>query len=249
MNTSSIPSSRDTAARLVYQWRTSGEMPERMFSSIRRDRAFVMEMVLGIVRRDNTMRWIIRWLAARDPDDKMSAILAVGLYQLLFMDHVEVYAAVNETVEVAHAQGGKGAAGFVNAILRRAERDKGRILKELEEQSLAIRSGHPPDLLDRWTLAYGVEATRALCAWNNERPELLLRVRPVVTAEDFEAALGVAGIKVDRLAVPGFYRIPSGSQIERLPGYEQGWFVIQDPATLLAIDALGVAAGEGILDA
>ena len=85
-----------------------------------RDRALLTEIVYGALRwRGNIdaklsphMR---RPLTQADPF--IRNLLRITLYQLIFLDKIPDYAAVNEAVELAKFQGGR-AAGFVNGVLR-----------------------------------------------------------------------------------------------------------------------------------
>ena len=216
---------------------------------VRENRAFIMEMVLGIVRRRNSLEWIIRSLANHPPEGEVSALLCVGLYQLLFMDTVEAYAAVNETVAAAHRMTAARPAGFVNAILREAQREKDRLLAGLAQQPLDIQYDHPADLMDRWRSAFGEADLLRLCTWNNTRPELIVRVRPMIPPEACLAAFLEANIDARAHAQPGFLVVPTGGRVEQLPGYAEGWFAVQDPATQCAVDLLDPKPGERILDA
>jgi 16S rRNA (cytosine967-C5)-methyltransferase len=80
------------------------------------------------------------------------------------MDTVEPYALVDETVEAVKTARGKAGAGFVNAILRRALREKAALLKDLAAAPLAVRESHPDVLVDRWTRLFGPERTAAILA-------------------------------------------------------------------------------------
>ena len=121
--------SRLAAARIVSSWLKSQTFPDREFDALETSRAFVMEMVLGIVRWYGALSWIRDRLAPQKPRPEVDACILVGLYQLLFMDDVQEYAAVHETVEAARSAGGEKVAGFVNAVLRRAQAEKKEIIR------------------------------------------------------------------------------------------------------------------------
>ncbi len=223
-------------------------MPTRQLDEVLDHRAFVKEMVLGVVRHQDSLEWVIRKTAKRKPSDELMPVLLVGLYQLLILDHVEPYAAVHETVEAAKTLCGRDKAGFVNAMLRGALRSKDELLKQLKKQPPHVRYSHPRDLVQRWTRRYGRREARALCEWNNQRPDLLVRVRPVISVEGFLTALTSAGIQAAPVAQENFLMFPPGTHIEDCPGFAEGWFTVQDPATLTAVDLLDPQPGERILD-
>ena len=241
--------SRATAARLVYQYRTHHDIPSRRLDTLIRDRAFVTEMVLGVVRNQHALEWIVDQLADRKPSDALMPVLLVGLYQLIYLDHVEPYAAVHETVEAAKILCGDNKGGFVNAILRRALREHDALLAGLAKQSVDVRYSHPLETVQRWARQFGMANAERLCAWNNMRPELIIRVRGGTDVETLLHELHSAGVSATAHARPGFIVLGAFAHVEELPGYSHGWFTVQDPATMMAIDLLDPQPGERILDA
>ncbi|MCX6997864.1 MAG: hypothetical protein NTV49_12450, partial [Kiritimatiellaeota bacterium] len=222
---------RGTAARIVAEWLTRGDFPDRQLDAVAADHAFVMEMVLGVVRWRRALEWLLRKLAPRPPDRPVRALLLVGLYQLLWMDDVEPYAAVNETVEAAKAVGSRHAADFVNAVLRRAGRERAALLAELARQPDGVRLSHPDALLQRWEKHYGAETARNICVWDNQRAETILRLNPAcVTPDHFRKQLAAANMVAQPLQALGreFFILPRGVRVSAVPGYREGWFVVQD---------------------
>ena len=246
--------SRLVAAEIVAQWLEDRRFPDRQLAKVRHDNAFVMEVVNGVVRNRNILQWLERGMVPREPEPFFRAVLYVGLYQLLFMDGIEEYAAISETVEAAKRRpGGHGNSGMVNAVLRRAQREREQIFRELKRQPDDIRLSHPDFLLQRWRRHFGEAEARKLAEWNNLRPETVLRVeRTAIAPAEFEAKMAEAGIGLkphpfsDR---EKFYTLPRGVAVRDLPGYAEGWFTVQDPATSVAVDLLRPFPGEAVLDA
>jgi 16S rRNA (cytosine967-C5)-methyltransferase len=100
----------------------------RYFNSL--DRAFLTELTYGVIRWRERLDWVIRHFS-KIPIGKIELetlnILRLGLYQILFLSRTPSSAAVNESVELAKRIRGKGGAGFVNAVLRSAIRQKDEI--------------------------------------------------------------------------------------------------------------------------
>jgi 16S rRNA (cytosine967-C5)-methyltransferase len=245
--------SRYAAAEIIAQWLSDGSFPDRAIAKVKSDHAFVLEVVNGVVRRQNIFTWLEnRWLQ-QTPQASIRAVLQVGLYQVLFMK-VEPYAAINETVEAAKRMpGGRGAAGMVNAVLRRAQRERDDVLQDLERQPPHIRLSHPAFLLDRWTRQYGEADALRLAEWNNLPPGTVLRIeQSAVDAADFIDRLRSADIEPllhpfsDREV---FLVLPRGVAVNKVPGYTEGWFTVQDPATSVSVDLLAPRPGESVLDA
>ncbi len=249
---STLPS-RAAAARILAEWMQSGQFPDRQLEAGERpDRAMVMELVYGSVRRQRELDLYVGRLASRRPDPIVRALLHVGLYQLFHMDRTEAYAAVHETVEAARMLGRPQAAPLVNAVLRRAQRERALLESLLANQPLAVRASHPDDVVERWQRTFGDEEAQALCAWNNRRASICLRPVPAVcTLSRYADRLREAG--VDAAPHPfdpaRFLRLSHGVRVQDLPGYAEGAFVVQDPATTFAVDLLDIRPGLRVLDA
>ena len=231
-----MKNSRERAADIIGRWITTGDFPDRLIEGVDRDRAFVMEVVFGVVRWKKTLDWVIAKYSSR-PNKRLVPFLYTGLYQLLLMDNVAEYAAVNETVEAAKRIS-RSAGGFVNAILRRAQTGKTGLLAELAGQPLPVRESHPEILVDRWTGRYGADGAEKLCKWNNTRPKVQIRIsglKPQLVPPEFK----------DK----DFVELPPGTRVEDVPGYAEGSFIVQDPSTAHAVKLLDPKPGETVLDA
>ncbi|MEN8253853.1 MAG: 16S rRNA (cytosine(967)-C(5))-methyltransferase RsmB [Verrucomicrobiota bacterium] len=246
--------SRLVAAEIISQWLVERHFPDRQLAKIEHDNAFIMEVVNGVVRKRNILQWLEQGMVPKEPEPFFKAVLYVGLYQLLFMDNVEEYAAINETVDAAKGRpGGHGNANMVNAVLRRAQREAEQIARELKRQPDDIRLSHPDFLLERWRRQFGEIEARKLAEWNNQPPQTILRVEQVVISPtDFLAKFSEAGIELEPHPFSDrekFYILPRGLAVRKLPGYAEGWFTVQDPATSVPIDLLRPFPGESVLDA
>jgi len=246
--------SRLVAAEIISQWLIERHFPDRQLAKIEHDNAFIMEVVNGVVRKRNILQWLEQGMVPKEPEPFFKAVLYVGLYQLLFMDNVEEYAAINETVDAAKGRpGGHGNANMVNAVLRRAQREAEQIFHELERQPDDIRLSHPDFLLERWRRQFGEIEARKLAEWNNQPPQTILRVEQVVISPtDFLSKFSEVGIELEPHPFSDrekFYILPRGLAVHKLPGYAEGWFTVQDPATSVPIDLLRPFSGESVLDA
>ena len=116
---------RDTAVQALRD--QGGNVSRRLRHLLRRsslsaaDQSLATELALGCVRRRGTLEAVLRAFL-KEPDRKLPAplaeILHVGLYQVLFLDRVPDFAAVNEAVEQADRFHHKRQCGLVNGVLR-----------------------------------------------------------------------------------------------------------------------------------
>ena len=248
--------SREIAAEIIYHWIESESFPDRQLADVKDDRAFITELVYGVVRRKLALEYIEQKFVPRRPEGFILAALHVGIYQLCFMDNVEEFAAVHETVEAVKSRRHKDAiraAGMINAVLRNVQEEKAAILKNLEKQSDEIRFSHPESLINRWVKQYGERDTRQLMEWNNQPSETILRVEPArIAPAEFIKALEAADIDATPHPFPSaetFLILPRGVAVPKVPGYAKGWFTVQDPATSVSVELLDPRPGESILDA
>lgn len=242
---------RIAAVRILARWLARGISPERTIHRRQQVSAFLNELVSGVVRWKLLLEWICQHYLSRSPSPALQACLLSGTYQLWFMDSVPDYAAVHTTTEVARFFAGEGGAALVNAILRNIQRNRQKLLSELDQAPLHVRKSHPLTLWQRWEAHWGTQKAVALADWNNQRPELVIRIRTaVISTEAYRNELAVSGIETQpHPAAPDqFLVIKNRGRVAELPGYEQGFFVVQDPATRLAVDLLHLKPGLRVLD-
>ena len=206
------------------------------------DRALATILVLGTLRWQLKLDEHIRPLLSR-PDAKLpfgvEIALRLGAYQLLYLDRIPAHAAIGESVELAKQANESFASGLVNAVLRKLALHPP---VASEKQTLAQEYAHPEWMVKRWLRAYGIHATRALCAFDQEPAGVSLRlVHP-----EAEAALLEAGIEM----APGDFltaarRMVSGDVV-RTEAFKRGWVRIQDEASQLVAELAG--QGRRILD-
>ena len=225
---------RQITLELLTAWSHSRQLADELLAEQNaippRDRAFVQELFYGCLRHRLALDFLLRQLAGRSPRPVVADILHLGLYQLCFLDKIPAHAAVNESVALAKQLASPAEAKFVNAILRRANRNA------LAAAPPWIRHSHPEWLWRRWVARYGEADTEALCQWNNEPPSLYIRT---LTGE---LPAGVPAVPSG--LHPLSWRVTDAAGLFELPAK----FYAQDPSTLIAVDMLDPQPGESVLD-
>lgn len=205
-----------------------------------RERAFARRLAFGTIQRRRTLDAVIERLAGKKRlDPPVRAALQLGLYQLLILDGVADHAAVDESVELAKRTHGSG---LVNAVLRRAIRERDTLLEGLDEATLL---SYPSWLATLWRDAYGAATATALMTRLNEPPELALRANrlrttPEQLAEELGEHARVAGD--DAVVVDGAF------DAYRHPLWEAGHFMPQSRSSQAIAPALAPQPGERVLD-
>ena len=219
------------------------------------DAALATELTYGTLRRQGTYDAVIAIAADRpvhEIDPAVLDALRLGVHQLL-STRVASHAAVNESVELAR-QAGRGAAGFVNAVLRRISRDTpGDWMTRVEDSArsdderLGLAYSHPVWIVRAFRRALAAEGRaeelEALLTADNASPRVTMAALP-----------GLGEIPEDARRTPysplGF-RLGGGDP-ESLVRGSDGRVRVQDEGSQLAALALTraepVRPGERWLD-
>ena len=141
------------------------------------DRNLTTALVLGVLRWQLYLDALLRPMLQR-PDAELhpAALLALrlGLFQLLFLDRVPAHAALNESVELARANGAAHAAGMVNAVLRRLSREQASNAAPRKTLAVAMtpaEQAHPDWLLTRWRAHFGGATARRIAEYDQAEPQ------------------------------------------------------------------------------
>ncbi len=222
-----------------------------------KDRSLLFELIKGTLRWRGRIDTLLSQVSHRPLNSipvRIRNTLRLGAYQILFLDRVPDWAAVDETAELARKVGHEGHVRFVNGILRALIRKQDKIVFPEPANSiphLAATHSFPEWLVKRWLERFGKEAAEELLKACNQPPRLTLRINTLqVSRETFMEQLKgtVQEIRSDPL-VPEGVEITGTGDIKELPGYDQGWFYVQDPGSMMVSRLMGVKPGEKVLDA
>ncbi|MBB1094507.1 hypothetical protein HUU61_24885, partial [Rhodopseudomonas palustris] len=207
-----------------------------------KERNLAMQLAYGVLRHRQFLDRILE-LLSRTPLRKLDPFvhqsLAVGLYQLFFLHRIPESAAVNEVVECCKvAKIPQRLHGIVNGILRQAIRQKKTLSVQAQTDSAGRQIlNHPEWLTKRWQQSFGFTETERICQANNKEPTLVLRVISAnISRDEFCRILQEAGVSnqpgrysPDAVILPEFH-----GSIASVPGYNEGFFQVQDEAAQLA---------------
>jgi 16S rRNA (cytosine967-C5)-methyltransferase len=256
---------RQVAARVLIERLSKGGFVEkhldRAFARVRllpEDRALCQELVYGCVRWEGTLDWLINRQTQNRPQKPfVQILLRIGLYQIFWLDRIPPHAAVHSTVEAAKDLRYEDHAGFINAVLRTALRDDQVIRQELaglKSSNPAAGWSHPEWLVARWQARYGPEQTLKLLEWDNTPSKVFarvnsLRVEPAKLLEYWRSDnVTYNFVFKDWLEENLLFELKTHPPIEEMRSFKNGFFYVQDPSTLFAVDLLAPKPGERILD-
>lgn len=216
------------------------------------DAALATEITNGVLRWKLRLDFAIGAFSAIKTaklEHRVLNALRIGAYQLLFLTRVPASAAINESVELMKPD--RKRAGFVNAVLRKIDAERGRVPWPGPETDAATRISieysHPAWLLRRWLSRYGAEATRRLSAANQSTPPRVIRVNTLRTDR---------GALLERLASEGFGAVegaysPDAVEVTgggRLDPSDPAYY-IQDQASQLVALLASPSPGAIVIDA
>ncbi|MGJ5629310.1 16S rRNA (cytosine(967)-C(5))-methyltransferase [Nostoc sp. CALU 1950] len=124
-------------------------------------------------------------------------------------------------------------------------------LPENPVERLGILHSFPDWMIQVWLEQLDFSETEQLCEWMNQSPTIDLRINPLCTSiEEVEAALQSAGVLVRRIPhLPQALRlIGSAGSIQKLPGFTEGWWTVQDSSAQLVSHLLDPQPGEVVID-
>lgn len=217
--------------------------------------SFVRELVYGVLRNKTYLDYIISDFV-KTPIKKINindvTIIRMGLYQLLWMDSVPEYAAVNESVILAKKYS-RGREGFINGVLRQYIRDKDYV--ELPERSedeilyLSIKYSYAKWIVKMLIEDYGIERAESLLEAGNKRPMLTIRANNLrINRDELRSRLEEKGFTVsdserfdNMLQIKGYGLIDGAL-------YKSGLLSIQDEAAYMAVKTLDPQPGEYVVD-
>ena len=242
------------------------------------DRGLAVDVAAGVVRRRRTLDTVLESQISRprsnvEPD--LWRLLQLGTFQVLF-SRAPDHAAVDTTVELARQVGCSRWCGFANGILRNVARLlPGETTDQPAANAVPYRDGQfrrltanvfPDPLTDlagyvgtafslpraiarRWADRLSEFDLQKACFYSMAVPQTILRInRLVTTVNQVQVALEERGVKVTRGDNDWSLKISHASRLTALPGYEEGWWSVQDDSAIRAGELLAPQPGEKILD-
>ena len=228
---------RAAAARAVLEVTDKGHTLESAVAMAARelpagDRAALQAIAFGTIRSLLRLQPAIASLANRDWSKTAAPVRALLLTGVFELEDAATppHAVVTSTVEAVRVLGQPKAAGYVNALLRRWQRERASALFAAD-RSPAGQSAHPNWLVQAIERDWHERAPEIFTA-NNARAPLWLRVNLLrTTREAFLASLSAAGIGAEPCAwLPSAVRLHEPCPVEAIPGFLEGLCSVQDAA-------------------
>ena len=220
------------------------------------DRGLATELIYGVVENKYYLDYIIDKLSkikCKKMNIYVKILLRMGIYQILLLNSISDYAAVNETVSLVKKYD-KRSSGFVNAILRNVIRQKDTIgevdLKDDKIMYLATRYSYKPWMIKNWINNFSEEFTEDLLEANSEKPSVYLRTNTLkISRDSLIEKLKSEGINCS--IVPNIdeaIRVENLKNIENNQLFKDGLFTIQDISSMMVGKVMNPKENSLVLD-
>lgn len=251
---------RQIALRILDEYEGGGKFINLSLSThladglSREEKAALTVLIYTTVERKLTYDYYICALSKRSDSDiepHTKNILRLGLCQIVDMKSIPDFAAVNESVKLARTPGERA---FVNGVLRAAVRNKDNMPMPPEEKNyrryLSVKYSFPLPTVKLFDSLYGRESTeRMLDFFNNEKYTDITVNTAKISVKDYLSRLIEGGYdaKINELS-PISIRILGSVNPERLLGFDEGFFFVQDLASVVSATVLSPEADSLIID-
>jgi 16S rRNA (cytosine967-C5)-methyltransferase len=222
------------------------------------DKTFLTELVKGTTRWKLKVDYIIDQFYRGDLsklDINIKNAIRLAVYQLVFLEKIPQWAAVDEAVKFVKRLRGQTSANIVNAVLRTIIRKINLIeypsVDDDPVGALSVTYSYPPWLVRKFVDRFGIFETEQLLDALNERPLLSVRVNTNKTSTDVLAEeFRHQGAEVScGKFLPNFLYVEGFSAIAETDLFRKGLFTIQDESAGIVSVLLAPTRGDKILDA
>lgn len=216
--------------------------------------SLVTKIVYGVLENKIYLDYMIRKVSSirlKKIHPRVLTILEIGFYNIHFLNTKD-YAVVDQLVELTKANNKKSTA-FVNALLRNFIRDEDEIAKIKESddiKSLSIRYSLKEDLTRYVYDNYGMDYTKKFLRYINSEQVISIRINNLkITKDKLRERLENQGFIIkEGLISKNALRVINPSNLVNTLEFKEGYFTIQQEASMKAVEVLDPKQSTRILD-
>lgn len=220
-----------------------------------KDIGFISEIVYGVTTWRLTLDEIIKKyskIKLKKISPWILNILRMGVYQIIFLDKVPKSAAVNESVNLAKRYGHASSSNFVNAILRKIEKNDYEDFFQINDdiERISKTTSMPEWIIKELLKNNNIEIVEKICRNSNIKPKITIRINNLKNSKkQFIEKLKEKNIQYKETKYEDFLILEKVKNIENLELFKDGFCTIQDISAGLTAKVLDPKPGENILDA
>ena len=220
-----------------------------------KDIGLISEIVYGVTTWKLTLDEIIKKyskIKLKKISPWILNILRMGVYQIIFLDKIPKSAAVNESVNLAKRYGHSSSSNFVNAVLRKVEKEDYEDFFEItdEVEKISKTTSMPVWIIEELLKNNDINEVGKICENSNLKPQITIRVNNLKTdKKELEQKLKEKNIEYKESDIEDFIILNKIKNIENLDLFKEGYFTVQDISAGLTAKILAPEPGEDVLDA
>ena len=218
------------------------ELSKMLASDGLSNKGFIREIVYGVTENKIYLDYILdKFIKKGASKTKLQAliILRMGVYQILFMNSVPNYAAVNESVALAR-RFARGTDGFINGVLRNFIRNMesaSEIDVKGQLEYLSIRYSCQLKLVEELVSMLGFEHAKVLLEHAGHRPPLSIRVNIAkISLKELADRLRAKGFEIEGSKLSDRVLLVKGGALTEANEYKEGLFSIQSEESCAIVD-------------
>ena len=218
------------------------------------NKGFIREIVYGVTENKIYLDYILdKFIKKGAAKTKLQAliILRMGVYQILFMNSVPNYAAVNESVALAR-RFARGTDGFINGVLRNFIRNMdsaSEIDVKGQLEYLSIRYSCQLKLVEELVSMLGFEHAKMLLEHAGHRPPLSIRVNIAkISVKELADRLRANGFEINGSKLSDRVLLVKGGALTEANEYKEGLFSIQSEESCAIADFADAKSTELVID-
>ena len=230
------------------------ELSKMLASDGLSNKGFIREIVYGVTENKIYLDYILdKFIKKGAAKTKLQAliILRMGVYQILYMNSVPNYAAVNESVALAR-RFARGTDGFINGVLRNFIRNMdsaSEIDVKGQLEYLSIRYSCQLKLVEELVSMLGFEHAKVLLEHAGHRPPLSIRVNVAkISVKELADRLRANGFEIDGSKLSDRVLLVKGGALTEANEYKEGLFSIQSEESCAIADFADAKSTELVID-
>lgn len=230
------------------------ELSKMLASDVLSNKGFIREIVYGVTENKIYLDYILdKFIKKGAAKTKLQAliILRMGVYQILFMNSVPNYAAVNESVALAR-RFARGTDRFINGVLRNFIRNMdsaSEIDVKGQLEYLSIRYSCQLKLVEELVSMLGFEHAKVLLEHAGHRPPLSIRVNIAkISVKELADRLRANGFEIEGSKLSDRVLLVKGGALTEANEYKEGLFSIQSEESCAIADFADAKSTELVID-
>ncbi len=217
-----------------------------------KEKAFTAKIFYGSIEKKITLNYILQKFITKPLkklDKEVLAIMQSGLYQIIYMDSVPSFAAINQAVSLCPYFKKSSAKGLVNAVLRKSEKfsfENEKFKNEIERLSVVYSVSE--EIIKIISKDYKEKTEDILKSFLSSH-DLHININTTkISVLDYLDLLKENNIEYKKTEIENCISINHSSRITNLIGFKEGYFFVQGFESQYAVFCAEIKKEYSVLD-